>query len=125
MKKYLNLIVILISVITVLSGLTQIVAPGFVLGFIGAEVTPVSRHFFAIIGMFMVLFGAMMLHAVYSAHKNDAAVLWAAMQKLGAAIAVGMGILHGIFNPLSGAVALFDLFSGLVFLYYYKVYTSS
>ena len=122
MKKYLSLLIILISIATVLSGLVQLFNPSFILEIIGAEISVTSRHLFSIIGMFMVLFGAMMLHAIYSSHKNEAAILWAAMQKLGAAAAVGLGIVHGIFNMLSLAVALFDLVSGIIFLYYYRQY---
>lgn len=77
-------------------------------------------HFFAIVGMFMALFGGMMLHAVYSAYPNEVVVLWAAFQKLGAFAAVGLGILHEVFSPIAAGVALFDLFSGLLFLYYLR-----
>ncbi|HLU90046.1 MAG TPA: hypothetical protein VKZ51_09460, partial [Cyclobacteriaceae bacterium] len=35
--------------------------PAFVLDVIGAEVTPLSSHLFAIVGMFMALFGGLML----------------------------------------------------------------
>jgi hypothetical protein len=120
MNKYLNLIVIGISVATVLSGLVQMISPQTVLTFIQAEITPTSSHFFAIVGMFMTLFGGLMLHAIYSPFPQRPAVLWCAFQKLGAFAAVGLGILNGIFAPIAAAVALFDLFSGLVFLYYYK-----
>lgn len=124
MNRFLNLLVIVISIATFISGATQIVAPGFVLTFIGADVTPATSHFFAIIGMFMALFGGLMLHAVYSAGNNRIAVLWAAFQKLGAAIAVGVGIMHGIFSILALGVALFDLFSAIVFFYYLKTLRS-
>ncbi len=120
MKKYLNLTVILISIATIFSGLLQLVVPGFVLAFIGASITDTSSHFFAIIGMFMAIFGGLMLHAVYSPQPQKPAILWSAFQKLGAFAAVGLGIFTGIFTPIAAAVALFDLFSGLLFLYYLK-----
>jgi hypothetical protein len=120
MNKYLNLIVIGISVATIISGLVQMISPQTVLTFIQAEITPTSAHFFAIVGMFMTLFGGLMLHAIYSPYPQRPAVLWCAFQKLGAFAAVGLGILSGIFAPIAAAVAIFDLFSGLVFLYYYK-----
>jgi len=120
MNKYLNVIVILISLATILSGLTQLIMPGFVLAFIGASITDTTSHFFAIIGMFMALFGGLMLHAVYSAQPQKPAILWCAFQKLGAFVAVGLGIISGIFTPIAASVALFDLFSGLLFLYYLK-----
>ena len=120
MKKYINILVILISVATVFSGLTQLVAPQFVLGFIGGDITDTTSHFFAIIGMFMALFGGLMLHAVYSVETPRSAVLWSAFQKLGAFVAVGLGVLNEIFLPIALGVAIFDLFSGLLFLYYLK-----
>jgi hypothetical protein len=120
MNKFLNLIVIVISFATILSGLTQMIMPGFVLAFVGATITDTSSHFFAIVGMFMTLFGGLMLHAVYSAQPQKPAILWCAFQKLGAFVAVGLGIINGIFMPIAAGVALFDLFSGLLFLYYLK-----
>jgi uncharacterized protein YjeT (DUF2065 family) len=120
MNKSLTLIVVAISLATVVSGFTQMVAPAFVLRFVGADITPASAHFFAIVGMFMVLFGGLMLHAVYSVETSRVAILWAALQKLGASIAVGIGIVHGIFAFVAGAVAGFDLLSGILFLMYWQ-----
>ena len=120
LNKYLNLIVILISLVTILSGLSQVIMPSFVLELIGAEISPTTSHFFAIVGMFMSLFGGLMLHAIYSTHTNLEAVLWCALQKLGAFVAVTLGVVNGIFSPLALGVALFDLFSGLLFLYYFQ-----
>lgn len=118
MKKYLNLIVILISLATLVSGLTQLIRPAFILGIVGAEITTTSAHFFAIVGMFMTIFGLLMLHVVYSPQTNSAAIFWCAVQKLGASLAVGWGIANGIFAWPAAGVALFDLFSGFLFLYY-------
>lgn len=120
MNKFLNLIVILISIATIFSGLFQMVSPKTVMTFIEADITPTSAHFFGIVGMFMTLFGGLMLNAVYSAHPQRPAIFWCAMQKLGAFAAVGLGIINGIFAPIAASVALFDLVSGLVFLYYLK-----
>jgi hypothetical protein len=120
MKKYIGLIVIVISVVTILSGVVQLIAPAFVLKNVGIAATPVTDQLFATIAMFMILFGGVVIHGVYSAQKSSAIILWAAFQKLGAAIAVGIGIYHGIFNHMSGAVASFDFCSGILFLYYFK-----
>jgi len=120
MNKYLNLIVLLISFITIISGVTQMLMPKFVLTTIQGEITPTSAHFFAIVGMFMMLFGGLMIHAVYSALPQRPAIFWCAMQKLGAFAAVGLGVLNGIFGAIALSVAVFDLVSGLIFLYYFK-----
>ena len=121
MKKYIKLIILLISIVTVFSGILQIVSPGFVLNSIGAEITPATKYFFGIVGMFMTLFGGMMLQAIYSVNSNEAAVLWASFQKLGAALAVSLAVFYGIFNLLALIVAVFDLLSGLIYLWYYSV----
>lgn len=128
MKMTVRLWVILIAVVTIISGLMQIFRPAWVLSLIGAEVNDTSAHFFAIIGMFMALFGGLVLHALYSSMPNQAAILWASLQKLGAALAVGIGVFQGVFSFWAMGVAVFDLFSGLLFLYYlqnqkvYEVY---
>lgn len=120
MSKFLNIAVVLISVATILSGVTQMVSPQTVLTVVGGEITPTSSHFFAIVGMFMTLFGGLMLHTVYSARPQGPAALWCAFQKLGAFVAVGLGVLNGLFSVLASGVAIFDLFSGLLFLVYFK-----
>jgi hypothetical protein len=124
MNRFLNLLVVGISLATIVSGLAQVVAPAFVLGVIGADITPTTAHFFAIVGMFMALFGGLMLHNVYSPRTGTAAILWCALQKLGACVAVGVGILHGIFSGMAAGVAAFDLLSGVLFLYYLKTIKS-
>ncbi|AEV31749.1 hypothetical protein Oweho_0736 [Owenweeksia hongkongensis DSM 17368] len=120
MKKFINLIVVVISVLTVVSGLTQVVMPGFVLNVIGAEVTDISKHLFGIVGMFMALFGSLMLHTVYQTHTSRTAVFWCAMQKLGAFVAVSLGVYNELFSWMAMGVAIFDLISGILFLYYIK-----
>ena len=119
MKKYLKLVILLISIATVFSGLLQIISPGFVLNIIGAEITPATKYFFGMVGMFMTLFGGMMLQAIYSVNSNEAAIVWASFQKLGAALAVSLAVFYGIFNLLALSVAVFDLLSGLIILRYY------
>jgi hypothetical protein len=119
--RYIELLVVLIAFVTLLSGLVQLVHPSFVLTFIGkAEVRPESAHFFAIIGMFMALFGGMVLHAVYGSISNKQIILWSSLQKFGAFAAVTVGVFKGLFSFLALGVAIFDLFSGIVFLLYLR-----
>ena len=121
MKKYITITAVVISVITIASGLTQVVMPGFVLNVIGAEVTGISKHLFGIVGMFMALFGSLMLHTVYQTHTSSTAVFWCAMQKLGAFVAVSIGVYNELFGWMAMGVAIFDLISGVLFLYYTKI----
>jgi hypothetical protein len=120
MKKFIRTILLLISLTTLLSGLMQVIAPAFVLNFVGAAIDTTTEQLFATIGMFMFLFGAMMIHALYNEENNRVAVIWSGLQKLGASIAVFIGIFKGVFIPLAAGVAVFDLLSALLFFYYLK-----
>ena len=118
MKKILLILVVLISVASAVSGLIQLIWPAFVLGLVGGQATPTTLHFFRIIGMFMLLFGGLMLSTVYAALPSRATVLWCALQKLGASAAVVVGVSMGIFQWPATTIAAFDGLSGLIFLYF-------
>ena len=111
---------VIIAGLTVVSGLVQVLATAFELRMLGAESTATTIHFFAIVGMFMTLFGGAMLHALLSPDDHPIVVLWASLQKFGAFGAVALGVHHGIFSPLALAVAFFDLFSGILGLWYWR-----
>lgn len=119
-KNWIYGALVAIAAITVLSGLTQMIAPGFVLKIMSSEITATSQHFFAIVGMFMVLFGGLMLHALLSCSHHPMAILWGGFQKLGAFCAVGLGVINGIFSALALLIAFFDLFSGVLALFYWS-----
>jgi len=115
---WLGWLVALIAIATALSGAVQVVCPAFVLGIIGSETGAAARHFFGIVGMFMVLFGGLALHGVF-AHSSPA-LLWSGLQKVGAVAAVVLGIRHGVFSLIALAVAGFDLVSAALILLYWK-----
>ena len=108
LQKLLLQLVFLIGVITVFSGLVQVIFPGFVLGVIGGERSAGGDHSFAIIGMFMVLFGALLIHALSTEQQEPVAILWCSIQKLGASLAVWLGVTKGLFSSLALLVAAFD-----------------
>lgn len=118
--RWLYQALLAISAITIASGLGQLIKPELVLGVIGGESTATSRHFFGIIGMFMLFFGAMLLQALLTAGNHSVAVLWAGVQKAGAAIAVGIAVAKGLFSPLALGVAGFDLVSAILVWMYYR-----
>jgi hypothetical protein len=107
-----------IAVITVASGGVQLLATGWELELLQAQQTPAARHFFAIVGMFMVLFGGLLLHGLRRPHARRVALTWAALQKVGASAAVGLGVLTAVFSPLALLVAGFDLLSAAVLVAY-------
>jgi hypothetical protein len=102
-------VVATISAITIVSGVGQLLLPGVVLDVLGAESTPTTRHLFAIVGMFMAVVGAVTLQALLVEPTPPYVVLWCAVQKLGAFVAVSVGVGRDLFDPIALAVALFDL----------------
>ena len=118
-KNYVKLILKIIAVITIASGLVQLIWPAFVLGFIGGTVSPATKHFFGIVGMFMVLFGGLLYHALSGNRQHRIAVLWCGLQKFGAAGAVGLGVTREIFSWLALGVAAFDFVSGIIIMIYW------
>ena len=117
----LRLILLAIALLTVVSGAVQMVQPSFVLHLVGGPDNPGARHFFGIVGMFMVLFGGLAFQALRAPEAQQALPLrWAALQKLGASAAVGLGFLHGLFGAMALLVAGFDLLSALLFLLYLR-----
>ena len=120
-KEMLRKLLLLISAITVVSGLIQLLVPSFVLGFIGGETSPGGNHSFGIVGMFMVLFGGLLLQALFAKTPQPIAVFWCGLQKFGAAVAVTLGVMRDLFSWLALGVAGFDLLSGVLILIYWFV----
>ena len=114
-------LLLLIAVLTLLSGAGQMLRPDFVLHLVGGPDQPGARHFFGIVGMFMVLFGGLAFQALRAPLGQQALPLrWAALQKLGAAAAVSLGVARGIFGGLALLVGGFDLVTGVLFLVYLR-----
>jgi pheromone shutdown protein TraB len=120
-QKLLYWVLVLISVATLISGVVQIFAPGFILGLISAEITPSTMQGFGTIGMFMALFGGMLLHVLLTRQVLQPVFLWAALQKIGAFVAVVIGVTHHLFGPLALGIASFDLLSGILIFVYMKM----
>ncbi len=119
MSKHLILALKAIALITVISGLLQMVKPQWVLAVVGADITPTSRHFFGIVGMFMALFGSMLWQALFAKRPQPLPVFWCGLQKLGASIAVGLGVFRDLFSWLALGVAGFDFLSCILILAYW------
>ncbi len=119
--RWLSRLLLLIGIITVISGAVQMFLPATILEIIGADTgSGLGRHTFAIVGMFMVLFGGLLVQGVKTAPRHTPLILWASLQKLGAAIAVGLGVSGHLFSAIALTVAAFDLFSGILGLWYWK-----
>ena len=110
----LRLALLLIGAITVVSGLAQLLAPGFVLAIIGGDTAPAATQGFATVGMFMVVTGAMLVQDLWRRSGEPTVPFWIGVQKVAAAALVGLGVMRGLFAPLALGVAAFDLLSGVL-----------
>ena len=119
-KDWLYWLLVLIATSTFLTGGVQAIAPAFILRLLSAETTTTSQHFFAIVGMFMVLFGGATLHALLSIKHHPVVILWSSFQKFGASVAVGLGVQRGVFASLALVVAVIDFLSGVLAIWYWS-----
>lgn len=114
LEKPLYWLLVIISVATLISGVVQMLAPQFILGLISAEITAATEQCFGIVGMFMALFGGMLLEVLISKQPVRPVYLWAGLQKIGASAAVSIGVFRHVFSPLALGIATFDLLSGIL-----------
>jgi hypothetical protein len=111
-----------IAVLTLVSGVGQLLVPGLVLHLLSASATPTDRHLFATVGMFMAVVGGLLLQAMLNDTGQRAVVPWVGAQKLGASGAVALGVHLGVFGPVALLVASFDLLSaGIAFCYWRRL----
>lgn len=103
---------------TAVSGLVQMVAPGFVLDILSASSTATSRIFFGIIGMFMFIVGGALTHALLEPYDRRVVVFWAALQKLAAAAAVTLCVAKDVFSGYALLLVTFDFLTGVLGMTY-------
>ena len=126
MKDKLILALKAIAAITVVSGLLQMVRPQWILAVVGGETTPTGNHFFGIVGMFMLLFGALLWQALTAPRPQPIPVFWCGLQKLGATAAVGLAVSRDLLGWLALGVAGFDLVSAiLIFVYWLGIHSEA
>jgi len=114
----LRWLVLAIAVITAVSGLFQMLLPNVVLQFVGASSAPAARHFFSLVGMFMLIVGVALWVAIREGSSGVVLVL--AAQKAGAVAGVVIGVANGIFGMGSLPVAGFDALSCILILWYWR-----
>jgi hypothetical protein len=111
--------VIAVAGLTAVTGVAQAVAPGALLRPLQVDDTPATRQLFGTVGMFMGVVGGLLLASMRQGPPRQVLV-WTAVQKLGAAGAVAVGVRRRVFSPRALVVAGFDFCSGLLVLDYLR-----
>jgi hypothetical protein len=105
--------------LTLGSGALQAVVPRLTLDRLSPHPDSLGTHMFATVGMFMTVSGGVLAATLrLPAAYRKAPLAWCAAQKIGAAVAVGIGVRRKILSPMALAVASFDLASGLIAIDY-------
>ncbi|ROH87190.1 hypothetical protein ED236_05825 [Pseudomethylobacillus aquaticus] len=105
-----------ISWLTALTGAAQMLVPSLLLPLLGITATAEAAHLFVTVGMFMVLFGGALVHALRVPGALPLVLYWSAWQKLGAAVLVGLGVWLEVFAPVAWLVAAFDFATAVLYL---------
>ena len=116
----IRLLLIVIAGITVLSGASQLVAPGAILAIIATSADGTAPHLFATVGMFMVITGALFLQSLLNHSRERTIPFWIGVQKLAAAVLVCLGWYNGFFAPIALGVAGFDAVSGVLCFVFWR-----
>ena len=110
----LRLALIVISGITLSTGLAQLLFGDYILQKIATSNETSSVHLFQTVGMFMLITGAMFLQSLITRSNERSIPLWIAVQKFSAAILVVIAYQKGIFVTLTLGVAVFDALTGFL-----------
>jgi hypothetical protein len=110
--------VLAVGASTLAAGAFQTLFPGTVLHVLDSPSTTATRHFFAIVGMFMAVIGGAVTQSLFTPGDHRVLLLWGAVQKFGAFVAVSIGVAHDVFSGIAVLVALNDLASSVVLLWY-------
>jgi hypothetical protein len=109
-----------IAGVTIAGGLVQLVHPAFVLELVGAVVSPTSQYAFAVIGMFIAMFGGLLLNAMHAEQPQPVAVLWVAVEKVAGCLAALFGVFKGYFASGALGIVFFDFFAALLIIWYWR-----
>ncbi len=115
-------VLIFISAVTIISGLVQLVAPAWELSFIATSQSALGEQFFATVGMFMVITGAMFLQSLLTHSSERAIPLWIGVQKAAAVALVSLAIVRGLLAPIAFGTVGFDAVSAIItFVFWHRM----
>jgi len=117
-RNWASWLLIAVAIITIVSGLIQIILPETILNTMGLSPASETIYFFRIVSLLTVLFGGVLLHAALSGQEQPIILLWASLQKILGAAAVILAVLSGLLASGALAAAGYDFAAGLFILWY-------
>lgn len=117
-RNWADWLLIAAAVITILTGLLQMLLPGMILNSMGISPSDETIYFFRVLSLLIILFGGALLQSALSRESMAIILLWASLQKLLGAAAVVLAVLSGLLSSGVLAVAGYDFIAGLFILWY-------
>lgn len=106
-------VLIAIAILTILSGVGQLLAPDAALTFMGVQASVETVYLFRLVSLLTALFGGALLHTAWTKQYETTVLLWSALQKILSAAAVLLAGFSGIIAGNTLLVAGYDLLAGL------------
>ena len=119
-RHWTEWLLIAIAVITLLSGIGQLLLPDAALTFMGVNPLPESRYLFRLVSLLTALFGGVLLHTSFPGQYDSVVLLWAGLQKLFGAAAVLLAVLGGLIASQTLLIAGYDALAGVYVLWFYN-----
>jgi predicted phage tail protein len=117
-RNWADWLLITVAVITILTGLLQIIIPETILNSMGISPSSETTYFFRVLSLLIVLFGGALLQSALSGESMSVILLWASLQKLLGAAAVVLAVFSGLLTSGALAAAGYDFIAGLFLLWY-------
>jgi hypothetical protein len=119
-RHWTEWLVIMIAIITVVSGAVQLVLPETALTFMNIGISGETVYLFRLVSLLTALFGIALLHTALARSYEPILLLWASLQKLLGAAAVLFAVLSGLLASGASLVAGYDFLAGLYVLWFYN-----
>lgn len=103
-----------VGVMTAASGAALVLAPRLVLRLLGAGRREPGMFFLQVVGMFMTASGGLLIDGTRGDQPSAVALRWAFAQKLGAAVAVSLGVRSGRLGRQAAGIAAIDGLSAVL-----------
>jgi len=118
-RHWTEWLLILVALITLLSGIGQLIIPDTALTFMGVNPLPETRYLFRLVSLLTALFGGALLHTALPRRYELTLLLWASLQKLLGAAAVVLAVLSGLIASPTLLIAGYDALAGVYVLWFY------
>ncbi len=105
---------VLVGALTAFFGLLVLAFPKTMLDLLDADKPDPSSYLFGIVGVFILLFGGLLIDAARRANPPPVALFWCVLQKCASVLVLLIALITGVFGALALLVAAFDIAGALV-----------